>query len=249
MSLAPLTNSNLQRILILDANGSSRNLLSALLSGYFRRTELIFYAKTVEEAQNVIAVNAPSLIFIDMETIGSEGKNIINNINCEITDVVLTLEDENSVAQALELSNTLYLTKPYRIENLVKAMDLLSSNQQLKNATAPHQSHNPEKLTLRSQEGITYLDLEDIRRLESDSNYTHFFLKNGERITIPRTMKEYEDLLPSSHFFRTHQSHIVNLNLVKKFLKEDGGYALMDDGTQVLVSRRKKSDFLCALTA
>jgi two-component system LytT family response regulator len=240
MSLAPLTNSNLQRILILDANGSSRNLLSALLSGYFRRTELIFYAKTVEEAQNVIAVNAPSLIFIDMETIGSEGKK---------TDVVLTLEDENSVVQALELSNTLYLTKPYRIENLVKAMDLLSSNQQLKNATAPHQSHNPEKLTLRSQEGITYLDLEDIRRLESDSNYTHFFLKNGERITIPRTMKEYEDLLPSSHFFRTHQSHIVNLNLVKKFLKEDGGYALMDDGTQVLVSRRKKSDFLCALTA
>lgn len=249
MSIAPFTNSNLQRILILDQNGSSRNFLSALLSGYFRRTELIFYAKTAEEAQNVIAVNSPSLIFVDMETIGSEGKNIVNNINREITDVVFTIEENNPAVQAFELSSTMYLTKSYSIENLVKVMDMLSSTQQLKNASTPHQSHNSDKLTLRSQEGITYLDLEDIRRLESDSNYTHFFLKNGERITIPRTIKEYEDLLPSSHFFRTHQSHIVNLNLVKKFLKEDGGYALMDDGTHVLVSRRKKSDFLCALTA
>lgn len=247
MSIAPFTNTSLQRILIVDSDANSRNLLSALLSGYYRRTELIFTASDSEEALEIIESNAPSLLFIDVNTLGTN--DIIKNINREITDVVFTLEENSPAIHAFEFSNTKFISKPYSIERLVLVMHNLTSNQQLKNERAPHLPHALEKLTLRSHEGITYLDYDNIRRLESDSNYTHFFLKTGEKITIPKTLKEYEDLLPSSLFFRTHQSHMVNLKLVKKFLKEDGGYALMDDGTQVLVSRRKKNQFLGALTA
>ncbi len=249
MSIPPHTSTSLQRILIIDGNAESRNMLSALLSGYFRKTELIFMASTTNEALEVLNTNLPSLVFMDVESTGVQGKTILEHINREYTDVVFTLEENNPAVQAFEFSDTKYITKPLRIEHLVNVMETLSSNQRLKNEQTPHQPHTSERITLKSHEGITCVDISNIRRLESDSNYTHFFLKTGERITISKTLKEYEDLLPTSHFFRTHQSHMVNLNLVKKFLKEDGGYALMDDGTQVLVSRRKKNGFLCALTA
>ncbi len=253
MSIAPFSTrpNTANGILILDAQGSSRSMLSALISGYHRRTDLILYAKNASEALDVIEVRQPSVVFLDLDTLQASDKNIVNSINREETDVVFLIEENDPMAQAFDLSNTAYLTKPYAIDNLLQVLDKLSSAQSTKNQETPRPSSSSaaQKITLRSQEGITCLDMSDIRRLESDSNYTHFFLKNGERITISKTLKEYENLLPSGRFFRTHQSHIVNLSLVKKFLKEDGGYALMDDGTHVLVSRRKKSDFLYALTA
>ncbi|MBL8856827.1 MAG: LytTR family transcriptional regulator, partial [Planctomycetaceae bacterium] len=84
--------------------------------------------------------------------------------------------------------------------------------------------------------------------LESDSNYTHFFLTNKEKITVPRSLKEFEELLPGDRFFRTHQSHIINLAYVKKFVKEEGGYVVMEDGSEVLVARRRKDEFIHVLT-
>ena len=65
---------------------------------------------------------------------------------------------------------------------------------------------------------------------------------------MPKSLKEFEDILPSNVFFRTHQSHIINVSFVKKFIKEDGGYVLMEDGTEVMVARRRKDEFIKMLT-
>ena len=111
-----------------------------------------------------------------------------------------------------------------------------------------HSSQTFDRITLSSQEGLTVVKLDNIQRLESDSNYTHFFLRSGEKITVPKSLKEYELMLPTSRFYRTHQSHIINLDYVKKFVREDGGYVLMDDGAEILVARRRKEDFINVLT-
>ncbi|MBK6931526.1 MAG: LytTR family transcriptional regulator [Saprospirales bacterium] len=60
-------------------------------------------------------------------------------------------------------------------------------------------------------------------------------------------MKDFEELLPEAVFFRLHQSHIVNLTFVKKILREDGGYALLEDGAKVPVARRRKDALMDVL--
>ncbi|MEM9001849.1 MAG: LytTR family DNA-binding domain-containing protein [Bacteroidota bacterium] len=85
-------------------------------------------------------------------------------------------------------------------------------------------------------------------RCQSDANYTHLFLRAGEKITVAKTLKYFEDLLMNYHFFRTHHSHLVNLKLVEKYVKGKGGYALMGDGSHVEIAVRRKEEFLKRLS-
>ena len=98
-----------------------------------------------------------------------------------------------------------------------------------------------------ASEGLSLLKLQEILRLESQGNYTTFYTAN-ERIIVSRSLKEYEELLPEDRFFRIHQSHLVNLHYVRKVLKEDGGAVLMEDGSRLPLSRRKKDAFILKLT-
>ncbi len=88
--------------------------------------------------------------------------------------------------------------------------------------------------------GLVFLRLKEITHLEADGNYTIFSTAGGERYTVTRLLKEYEELLPQTVFYRCHQSHIVNLHFIKRFIKEDGGQVQLENGELVAVSRRRK---------
>ncbi len=91
---------------------------------------------------------------------------------------------------------------------------------------------------------MVFLNVNEITRLKSDSNYTQFFLKDGQKIMVSRTLKEFDDLLSGNNFFRIHQSHLINLACIKQYTKGKGGYVTMTDGAEIEVSIRKKEEFL-----
>jgi two-component system LytT family response regulator len=105
-----------------------------------------------------------------------------------------------------------------------------------------------DKIALPSFQGIEFVRLDDIIRCESDNNYTMFYLTGGTKILVSKTLREYEDMLEARGFFRTHKSHLINLKYLKKYIKGEGGSVILDDGSEVLVSRRRKEDFLRMLT-
>lgn len=100
------------------------------------------------------------------------------------------------------------------------------------------------RLALPTVEGIAFVKITDIVRLEADGNYTTIILQSGERYCVSRIMKDFEMLLPANRFFRPHQSHLISLDAVCKFLREDGGYVLMTDKYRVPVSRRRKDELM-----
>ncbi|HYG39895.1 MAG TPA: LytTR family DNA-binding domain-containing protein [Cytophagales bacterium] len=105
-----------------------------------------------------------------------------------------------------------------------------------------------KKAVIKTNESIYLVDFDDIVRCEADGNYTHFFLKTGQKITVAKTLKEYEKLLNESRlFFRLHNSHIINLNYMDRFDKKDGGTVVMKDKSIVPVSTRKKNELLMLL--
>lgn len=97
------------------------------------------------------------------------------------------------------------------------------------------------------QTEIRYVALTDILRCEADNSYTFFFLKNGEKILVSKSLKEYADLLKPNGFLRSHQSHLVNPTFVKSWLKEDGGVLLLTTGEKVPVSKPNKETVKQAL--
>src|SRR4029078_5054356 len=93
-------------------------------------------------------------------------------------------------------------------------------------------------------EGLTFIDIKNIIRCEADGNYTHIYLLQRQKITSSRNIKEFEELLPETIFFRIHNSHLVNLNHIKKYFKGRGGYVVMEDDATIEVASRRKDNFL-----
>lgn len=97
------------------------------------------------------------------------------------------------------------------------------------------------KIALSVADKIEFVEIGSIIRCESESNYTTFYLKSGEKLIVSKTLKEFDELLAPYHFLRVHQSHLINLDEIKSFIKSDGGYIRMKDGASVSISRQRRN--------
>jgi two-component system LytT family response regulator len=89
-------------------------------------------------------------------------------------------------------------------------------------------------------EGLQMIVIASIISCEAESNYTILLLKDKKKITTSITLKEIEEALEDHSFVRVHRSYLVNLNEVEKYVKGEGGYLIMSDGSMIDVSRNKK---------
>lgn len=103
-----------------------------------------------------------------------------------------------------------------------------------------YKEENKKTLALPLSDKIEFVEVSNIIRCQADGNYTIFHLRNGEKLLISKTLKEYDELLSSFNFLRVHQSHLINLDEIKSFIKTDGGYIQMKDGTNITISRQRR---------
>jgi two-component system, LytTR family, response regulator len=166
--------------------------------------------------------------------------------------IFITAFDEYSL-KAIKYSALDYLLKPVNIEELkvavLKAEERIAArntDSRIENLLYNLRKPQPDlqKIALPSKEGYIFILLTDIIRCESKTGYTTFYVDGMDKIVSSRNIKEYEPLLPTEIFFRIHNSHIINLNHVKKYHRGRGGYIEMDDGAMIEVATRRKDEFL-----
>jgi two-component system LytT family response regulator len=167
-------------------------------------------------------------------------------------DIIFVTAFDKYALRAFEFAAIHYVVKPIEGEELIKAVSRI----RLRNAATKermevlqqnynHNSPNSfEKIGVSGLDGVHFVRLRDIIRLEAADNYTHFLLKNGDRITACRTIKAFEETLTSLGFVRVHKKHIVNMNYMKTYIKGEGGYLVLETGETVEVSRRKKTNLV-----
>jgi two-component system LytT family response regulator len=98
----------------------------------------------------------------------------------------------------------------------------------------------PKKLAVNTTESLTLLNVNDIVRCESNRNYTFIYLVNKKKLIVSKTLMDFEDVLSKYNFLRIHKSHLINVNFMEKYMKSDGGYVVLMDGTKLPVAIRKK---------
>jgi two-component system LytT family response regulator len=163
--------------------------------------------------------------------------------------IFVTAYDQYGI-QAVKFSAIDYLLKPVNIEELKTAVQKAIENSNLKNQNLQlenlirflkrEQQKTAHRIALQGAKETRFVETENIIRCESSNNYTIFFLMNGEKIMTSRPIFEYEEMLNDYGFFRSHQSHLVNKKHIRSWVKEDGGFLLMNDNSQVPVSRNKR---------
>ena len=230
---------------VIDDEQNGRNTLIGLLNTHCPEIEVIGQANSVSKGIEVVNELQPHLIFLDIEMPDGTGFDLLSQLkSAELAVIFVTAYDKYAV-QAFQFSAIDYILKPINPAllkaSVQKAMKAKSVDElKVKIDALLGNTEKLEKIVLPTAEGTYIVKLENIIRCLADNNYTIFYLTDGSNITVSKTLKEYTETLENQNFFRTHQSHLINLEYVERFVNTDGGYLIMKGGDQVVVSRRRK---------
>lgn len=247
----------IQAIIIDDEQHCIEWLSKLLCDEFSTQIELTGTAQTVNEGIKLISVLQPDLVFLDVQIGDKTGFDLLYQINEKNFEVIFTTAYDKYAIQAIKFSALDYLLKPIDKEELEIAINKLSGETSKKTTAAKMDTllHNLERkdnglkrIIVPTNTGFELLDIADILRCESHINYTTIFLKENKKILVAKTLKEFEGMLSEHHFFRIHNSHLVNLSSVRSYHKGKGGSVILSDGTEIEVSTRRKDDFLKELS-
>lgn len=237
------------KAIIIDDEAKARRMIETLLREYCPDVDIVAIAEDVPSG--VIAINQhnPDVLFLDVEMPGYTGFQLLDFFKQVDFEIIFTTAHSDYALQAFKVSAIDFLLKPIQISELINAVDKVKKKQgaigeRLDALRENFKDTSIRKLALSVSEGLIFVDISDILMLAADGAYTLFHLVGGKSILVSKKIKEYEGALnPDNHFFRPHRSYVVNLNKIKQYVKQDGGYILMDDDTQVPLARERKDEF------
>jgi two-component system, LytTR family, response regulator len=229
------------------------NNLKNLLAKHCEEVELLGEATSVAEGLTLLTDPdiRPDVAFLDISLPDGLVFHLLNQIRPINFEIIFVTAYQEYAIKACEYSSIGYILKPIDPDALKEAVSRIQPRRGLQNDKQldifNSYYNNPNaftKMGISALDGIYFVNIRDIVRLEAEDNYTHIYMNTGERITASKTIKAYEDLLSPMSFYRVHKRHLINLNYMRKFVKGDGGHLIMDDNMKIEVSRRRRPAFM-----
>lgn len=240
------------RTVLVDDETDNIRVLKRLLETYCPQVSVVGTAEGVESALELIRTVKPDLAFLDIEMIQGNAFDLLNQLMPLQFQVIFVTAFDAYAIRAFKYSAVDYLLKPVDVDDLRRAVEKAAIRQEqkdmsqirtlLENVGALQLSQ--QKMAIPTLTGLTFVTISDIIRFEAQGHYTAIYLTNGETLLTTRNIKDFEDLLPDSIFYRVHHSHIINLQRVQKYQKGRGGHVIMEDGSAIEVATRRRQDFM-----
>ncbi len=241
--------------LIIEDDVDSQEVLRLLLAQHFPQIRLLVQCHTAQQGLAAIRALSPELIFLDIGLPDKTGFDLLREIDHIAFEVVFVSAHDHYAAEAFRWSALDFLVKPVTASLLREAIEKAERSRQmpgtaqqlrllLENMNSLQRAKPLAKLALPTATDIEFVNISDVIRVEGDKNYSTFILNDQRKITVSRTLGEYEKMLVAGTFMRIQKSHLVNLVYVKKYLKGDGGWLLTADGAELPVSPLKREALL-----
>lgn len=243
------------KAVIIDDETDSIDTLKWKLENYCSDVAVIASFDDPAQGVKYLKDNPPDLLFLDIEMPMLTGFDVLEELGRDISfDIIFTTAYDNFGIQAVKFSALDYLLKPVQNKELKEAIEkhLKKSSQKIPaeqiDALLTNVKENRQgkrgRIALASKDSIEFVDPRDIVACEANSNYTNVYMNEGKKRVISKTLKEFENLLAPFDFFRPHNSHLINLNHVREFIRGDGGYLVMENKMKIPVSKNKREELL-----
>jgi two-component system LytT family response regulator len=223
-----------------DEKHAIETLVYDLNENHSDEVEIIFSTTNPVEGAKRIRTEKPDLLFLDVDMPGLSGLELIQLIDDLPTRVVFTTAHLEYAVKAVETIASGYLLKPVQADDLQRIIEKIK----VEKASSRAEFSFSGKIPVADADGIELISYEDIIYLKSDSNYCELKLTGNRKKLASKTLKYFEEILPSDRFFRIHKSYLINVNQVKKYLKRDGGELLMSNNDVLPVSRNNRLEIL-----
>lgn len=240
------------RAVIIDDEQKAIKSIELIVKEYCKNITIVGEASSAAEGMQVIKDVKPDLVFLDVEMPGGTGFEMLDKIEERSFDVIFVTAYNHYAIKAIKFSAVDYILKPIDIYEFISAVNRIEEKRSKGQTMEPQfdvlleniKSEKPTKLAIPITEGVEFVEPKDILYINADRSYSQIILVNGKKMLISKSLMEFQELLNDFDFFRTHKSHLINLNHVKKFIRTDGGYVEMTNGDKVMISRRKKEEFV-----
>jgi len=242
---------------VIDDESDAVDFITSIIAEYCQGLEVCGSAHNVKDGVLLINEVKPDLVFLDVEMPNGTGFDLLTHFPEKTFDVVFITAFNHYAIKAIKFSAVDYILKPINIGEFIESVNKIihkhSTNSQPGNENFEALMENlrtshPTRLVIPTSDGREYLNPKDIIRIEADRSYSWFYITGKRKILVSRNLKEFQDLLSDRNFFRPHNSHLINLDYVKKYVRQDGGYIEMTDGSQVPISRNRKDLFLAHMS-
>jgi len=241
------------RTVIIDDEPNARQVIRNILELYCSQVDVVGEAENVKTGVEVIKELAPDLVFLDINMPDGTGFDLLNKVKSIHFRFIIVTAYEQYAIQAIRKSAIDYLMKPINANELIEAVEkasLTENHAENDVVKVENYLHNMQKdmeehrIVLNTLNAIYVVKVREIVRCMADKNYTEVFLLNGKRLILSKTLKDFEEMLNGYGFFRTHQSHIINIRFIESYEKGLGGTVVMTDNSKVPVSSRRKDTFM-----
>ena len=242
------------RTIIIDDEKNAREAIKGILRYNFPEIEIVGEADGVFSGLKAIKEFSPNLVFLDIRMGDGTGIDLLQRIeDIDFSLIFLTAYDEYAL-KAFKYSATDYLLKPIDIDDLTIAIERVKRNmnhpqldvQALLDSLKTTDSAE-KKIVLKTSDTIHLVKVSSIIRCEASGNYTQFFFEGRKPVMVSKPLKDFDETLSDSAFFRPHQSHLININKIDHIKKHDGYQVIMTDGSNIPVATRKKDALLSTL--
>ena len=240
------------KTVIVDDEADAVNFIRTIIQEYCPKLVVTGTAHNANDGFQLITEHQPELVFLDVEMPHGSGFDLLSRFPKKMFDVIFITAFNQYALKAIKFSAVDYILKPINISEFIEAVNkVIEKRSHLFNQHVNYQallenlkSALPTKLAIPTAEGMEYLNTGEIVRIEADRSYCWFYMVYHKKHLVSRNLKEYQDLLTDRNFFRPHNSHLINLEFVKKYIRQEGGYIEMTDGSQIPISRIKRDLFL-----
>jgi len=241
------------RTIIIDDEQDAVDFITSIIGEYCDSLEVVGRAYNITDGTSIIKEKKPDLVFLDVEMPNGTGFDLLAQFPEKDFDVVFITAFNHYAIKAIKFSAVDYILKPINIKEFIEGVNKVirkryekstAGNANLSILLENLRSPLPSRLAIPTSDGMEYLNPKEIIRIEADRSYSWFFINGNRKILVSKHLKEFQELLGDRNFFRSHNSHLVNLKFVKKFIRKEGGYIEMHDGSMVPISRNKKDIFL-----
>lgn len=233
---------------IIDDEPNAVNLLSLRLSQHCPQIEVVATCTGSLQGIEAIKEHRPEILFLDIEMPQMNGFQVLEAVGEMAFSLVFVTAYDRFALKAFKYSALDYLLKPIDTQELIATVHKIEKQRQ----TQPQQIQYlqqqlngaakalPDRIALPYQNGVAFVAVKDILYCESDDKYTRFYLTDGQEYLVTKTLREIQELLEERDFLRVHRQYLINLNRIKKFVKGEGSYIVMDNNQSIPVSRGQK---------
>jgi two-component system LytT family response regulator len=246
------------KAVLIDDEAKSRENLKILLQDFCKNVEVSAMAQNVNEGIEIIEAFKPDIVFLDIQMQKETGFDLLKKIGKINFEIIFTTAHSEYAIDAIKFAAIDYLLKPIDISDLKQAIARVE-NKRSKNDFKEQfeallhnfraESNESYKLAIPTSDGLIFISIKDIVYCEAVSNYTKIHMKDNKTHMVSKTLKDYENMLSNHHFFRVHHAYLINTKEIKKYVRGDGGYVIMNNDACIDVSKRKKEAFLKKIDA